>query len=100
MNSIHPGFIDTPLTQAQDTAINAHVIGLTPMKRAGTARIANGYLFLAEGQWLAFYAWSEIGEHGRSRCQHSRPAACEIRMLMKTAAPASPQAPPIDTVRE
>lgn len=48
VNSIHPGFIDTPLTQAQDPAINAHVIGLTPMKRAGTPlEIANGCLFLA-----------------------------------------------------
>ena len=48
VNSIHPGFIDTPLTQAQDPAINAHVIGLTPMNRAGTPlEIANGCLFLA-----------------------------------------------------
>ena len=31
VNSIHPGFIDTPLTQAQDPAINAHIIALTPM---------------------------------------------------------------------
>src|SRR2546421_11216120 len=36
VNSIHPGFIDTPLTQAQAPAINAHIIGVTPMKRAGT----------------------------------------------------------------
>jgi 3alpha(or 20beta)-hydroxysteroid dehydrogenase len=45
VNSIHPGFIDTPLTQAQDPAINANVIALTPMKRAGTPlEIANGCL--------------------------------------------------------
>ena len=51
VNSIHPGFIDTPLTQAQDPAINAHVIGLTPMKRAGTPlEIANGCLFLASDE--------------------------------------------------
>jgi len=36
VNSIHPGFIDTALTQDQDPAINANIIGLTPMKRAGT----------------------------------------------------------------
>jgi NAD(P)-dependent dehydrogenase (short-subunit alcohol dehydrogenase family) len=48
VNTVHPGFIDTPLTQAQDPAINASVIGLTPMKRAGTPlEIANGCLFLA-----------------------------------------------------
>jgi NAD(P)-dependent dehydrogenase (short-subunit alcohol dehydrogenase family) len=48
VNSIHPGFIDTPLTQGQDPAINAYVIGLTPMKRAGTPlEIANGCLFPA-----------------------------------------------------
>ena len=51
VNSIHPGFIDTPLTQAQDPAINANVIGLTPMKRAGTPlEIANGCLFLASDE--------------------------------------------------
>ncbi|PYV63757.1 MAG: hypothetical protein DMG95_06000 [Acidobacteria bacterium] len=49
VNSIQPGFIDTPLTQAQDPAINANIIGrLTPMKRAGTPlEVANGCLFLA-----------------------------------------------------
>jgi 3alpha(or 20beta)-hydroxysteroid dehydrogenase len=48
VNSIHPGFIDTPLTQAQDPAINAHIVSMTPMKRAGTPlEVANGCLFLA-----------------------------------------------------
>jgi 3alpha(or 20beta)-hydroxysteroid dehydrogenase len=51
VNSIHPGFIDTPLTQAQDPAINANVIALTPMKRAGTPLdIAIGCLFLASDE--------------------------------------------------
>ena len=51
VNSIHPGFVDTPLTQAQDPALNAHLIGLTPMKRAGTPlEIANGCLFLASDE--------------------------------------------------
>jgi NAD(P)-dependent dehydrogenase (short-subunit alcohol dehydrogenase family) len=51
VNSIHPGFIDTPLTQAQDPAINATIVGLTPMKRAGTPlEIANGCLFLASDE--------------------------------------------------
>jgi 3alpha(or 20beta)-hydroxysteroid dehydrogenase len=51
VNSIHPGFIDTPLTRAQDPAINANIIGVTPMKRAGTpVEIANGCLFLASDE--------------------------------------------------
>jgi len=51
VNSIHPGFIDTPLTQAQDPAINANVIGLMPMKREGTPlEIANGCRFLASDE--------------------------------------------------
>jgi 3alpha(or 20beta)-hydroxysteroid dehydrogenase len=51
VNSIHPGFIDTPLTQAQAPAINASIIGLTPMKRPGTPlEIANGCLFLASDE--------------------------------------------------
>jgi 3alpha(or 20beta)-hydroxysteroid dehydrogenase len=51
VNSLHPGFIDTPLTRAQDPAVNAYVVGMTPMKRAGTGReIANGALFLASDE--------------------------------------------------
>ena len=51
VNTVHPGFIDTPLTQSQDPAINASVIGRTPMKRAGTPdEIANGCLFLASDE--------------------------------------------------
>ena len=51
VNSIHPGFIDTPLTQAQAPEINAFVIGATPMKRAGKPlEIAYGALFLASDE--------------------------------------------------
>jgi len=51
VNSVHPGFIDTPLTQAQDPDINTWVIGQTPMGRAGQPReIANGVLFLASDE--------------------------------------------------
>ena len=60
VNSIHPGFIDTPLTQAQDPAINTSIIGLTPMKRAGTPlEIANGCLFLASDE-SSFMTGSEL----------------------------------------
>ena len=51
VNSLHPGFIDTPLTQAQAPEVNAFVVAATPMKRAGTTReIANGALFLASDE--------------------------------------------------
>lgn len=51
VNSLHPGFIDTPLTQSQDPDMNAFVVASTPMKRAGTPReIANGALFLASDE--------------------------------------------------
>jgi 3alpha(or 20beta)-hydroxysteroid dehydrogenase len=51
VNALAPGFIDTPLTQSQDPGMNAFVISVTPMKRAGTPReIANGALFLASDE--------------------------------------------------
>lgn len=51
INSVHPGFIDTPLTQAQAPEINAFVIASTPMKRAGKPiEVANGCLFLASDE--------------------------------------------------
>ncbi|MGV9195408.1 SDR family NAD(P)-dependent oxidoreductase [Microbacterium sp. MC2] len=51
INSLHPGFIWTPLTQHQDPAVNEFVIGQTPMGRAGKPEeIANGALFLASDE--------------------------------------------------
>jgi 3alpha(or 20beta)-hydroxysteroid dehydrogenase len=51
INSVHPGFIDTPLTRAQAPAINDYVIASTPMKRAGKPiEIAQGVLFLASDE--------------------------------------------------
>jgi 3alpha(or 20beta)-hydroxysteroid dehydrogenase len=51
VNSVHPGFIDTPLTRAQAPDINAFVIASTPMKRAGKPiEVANGCLFLASDE--------------------------------------------------
>lgn len=48
VNSVHPGFIDTPLTEAQSPALNKEVIAATPMKRAGKPmEVAYGCLFLA-----------------------------------------------------
>ena len=51
VNSVHPGFIDTPLTQAQAADLNELVIESTPMKRAGKAiEIAYGCLYLASDE--------------------------------------------------
>ncbi|MGZ9810256.1 SDR family NAD(P)-dependent oxidoreductase [Pseudoroseicyclus sp. H15] len=60
VNSLHPGFIDTPLTQSQDADMNAMVVAATPMKRPGTPReIANGALFLASDE-ASFMTGAEL----------------------------------------
>lgn len=47
-NSIHPGHILTPLTERQDEATSAIVIGKTAMQRPGNAsEVATAVLFLA-----------------------------------------------------
>jgi len=51
VNSVHPGFIHTPLTDAQAPELNDQVIASTPMKRGGTAmEVAYGCLFLASDE--------------------------------------------------
>ncbi|MDM0030110.1 SDR family NAD(P)-dependent oxidoreductase [Variovorax saccharolyticus] len=51
VNSVHPGFIHTPLTDAQAPELNDVVIASTPMKRGGTPlEVANGCLFLASDE--------------------------------------------------
>jgi 3alpha(or 20beta)-hydroxysteroid dehydrogenase len=51
VNSVHPGFIHTPLTDSQAAALNEVVIGATPMKRGGQPiEVANGVLFLASDE--------------------------------------------------
>ena len=60
VNSVHPGFIVTPLTEAQDPEINEFVVSMTPMGRAGQPReIANGILFLASDE-SSFVTGSEL----------------------------------------
>lgn len=59
-NSIHPGFIDTPLTAAQDPDMNAGVVAATPMGRAGLPReIAYGAVFLASDE-ASFVTGAEL----------------------------------------
>lgn len=51
VNSVHPGFIHTPLTAAQAPDLNKLVIASTPMKRGGTPlEVAYGCLFLASDE--------------------------------------------------
>ncbi|HEV7256609.1 MAG TPA: SDR family oxidoreductase [Bosea sp. (in: a-proteobacteria)] len=51
VNSVHPGFIATPLTDAQAPDLNEATVGATPMKRAGQPiEIAYGALYLASDE--------------------------------------------------
>ncbi|WP_374887881.1 SDR family NAD(P)-dependent oxidoreductase [Ensifer soli] len=60
VNSVHPGFIATPLTDSQPADLNRVVIEATPMKRAGTPReIAHGCLFLVSDE-SSFMTGSEL----------------------------------------
>lgn len=60
VNSLHPGFIWTPLTQSQDPDINDYVISQTPMGRAGQPHeIAAGAVFLAADE-SSFVTGSEL----------------------------------------
>ncbi|MFF5988486.1 SDR family NAD(P)-dependent oxidoreductase [Prauserella flavalba] len=60
VNSLHPGFVATPLTDAQDPEINAAVIAQTPMRRAGRpAEIAQAAVFLAADE-SSFVTGSEL----------------------------------------
>ncbi len=60
VNSLHPGFIATPLTDAQDPDVNKFVVGMTPMGRAGTPdEIAWGAVFLASDE-SSFMTGSEL----------------------------------------
>jgi NAD(P)-dependent dehydrogenase (short-subunit alcohol dehydrogenase family) len=60
VNSLHPGFILTPLTEAQDAAVNDYVVSQTPMGRAGLpSEIANGVVFLASDE-SSFVTGSEL----------------------------------------
>ncbi|WP_033288202.1 SDR family NAD(P)-dependent oxidoreductase [Amycolatopsis jejuensis] len=51
VNAVYPGFVDTPLTQGNDPAANAAIIGVTPLGRAAQpVEIAYGCLFLASDE--------------------------------------------------
>jgi len=51
VNAVSPGFITSPLTDAQDADLNKWVVDQTPMQRAGRPEeIANGVAFLASDE--------------------------------------------------
>lgn len=60
VNSLHPGFILTPLTEAQAPEINDFVVSQTPMGRAGQAsEVAHAAVFLASDE-SSFVTGSEL----------------------------------------
>jgi NAD(P)-dependent dehydrogenase (short-subunit alcohol dehydrogenase family) len=60
INSLHPGFVATPLTDAQPPEVNAFVIGRTPMGRAGSPlEIAYAAVFLASDE-SSFMTGAEV----------------------------------------
>ncbi|MGP3533779.1 SDR family NAD(P)-dependent oxidoreductase [Microbacterium sp. RD1] len=60
VNSVHPGFIETPLTDAQAPEVNEYVVSQTPMGRAGRPHeIAAGVVFLASDE-ASFVTGSEL----------------------------------------
>ncbi|QXW01340.1 MULTISPECIES: SDR family NAD(P)-dependent oxidoreductase [Rhodococcus] len=60
VNSVHPGFVETPLTEAQAAPVNEFVLSRTPMGRAGTPEeIAHGVVFLASDE-SSFMTGSEL----------------------------------------
>ncbi|MEU8038685.1 glucose 1-dehydrogenase [Streptosporangium sp. NPDC049078] len=51
VNSVHPGLITTPMTDAQDPEISADLVKQTPLGRAGRAdEVAAAVLFLASDE--------------------------------------------------
>ena len=86
INSVHPGYADTPLTERRfnDPAVRQQLLDRTPMGRLGTAEdIANGVLFLAsdESSWVTGSELAidgrrsnRISVHGRAARRPGRPA--------------------------
>jgi NAD(P)-dependent dehydrogenase (short-subunit alcohol dehydrogenase family) len=76
VNSLHPGFITTPLTEAQDPEINHFVIGQTPMGRAGDPQeVAHGTFFLPSDE-SSFATGSELVVDGGGTWPSEHPGAC------------------------
>jgi hypothetical protein len=80
VNSVHPGFIHTPLTDAQAPELNDQVIASTPMKRGGPAmEVAYGCLFLASDE-ASYVTGTELVIDGGYLAQYvSRPSGATLR---------------------
>ena len=64
VNSVHPGLIATPMTNAQDQAISDAIVAVTPMGRAGRAEeVAAAIAFLA-GDSASFITGAQIPVDG------------------------------------
>jgi NAD(P)-dependent dehydrogenase (short-subunit alcohol dehydrogenase family) len=64
VNSVHPGFIHTKLTDTQAADLNEAVIAATPMKRGGKPmEVAYGCLFLASDE-ASFITGTELAIDG------------------------------------
>jgi 3alpha(or 20beta)-hydroxysteroid dehydrogenase len=64
VNVVLPGFIHTPLTDAQDAALNESVIDATPMRRGGQPNeVAYGCLYLASDE-ASFITGAELAIDG------------------------------------
>ena len=60
VNSVHPGLIRTPMTDAQDQAISDGLIAVTPLGRAGRPEeVARAILFLASDE-ASFITGSQL----------------------------------------
>jgi NAD(P)-dependent dehydrogenase (short-subunit alcohol dehydrogenase family) len=60
VNTVCPGFILTPMTEALDDEIREHDIGMTPMGRAGRPEeVSNAVLFLASDE-ASFITGAEL----------------------------------------
>ena len=78
VNSVHPDFIHTPLTDAQAADLNESVIASTPMKRGGQPiKSAYGRLFLASDEASYVTGAEPVIDRGylalHRRPRHARP---------------------------
>ena len=64
VNSVHPGFVDTPMTRGVAPDANARVIGATPLGRgANPSELAYAVLFLASDE-ASFITGAELAVDG------------------------------------
>lgn len=61
VNSVHPGFVDTPMIVAvKDTPVEAAILGQTPMGRLGTAEEIGSVIAFVASPAASFMTGSEV----------------------------------------